>query len=65
MATSVMIQNIVRAEVRQHEGGQPFDTVKVTDNRGGTVTMFVNFGDGKSVADAINAAVAPAVEVAA
>lgn len=67
MSLSINIQNITAATV-QHLGGgefhQPFDCVNVI-NDGGYVAMFLPAGTGQAVADAINAAIAPAMVEAA
>lgn len=62
------IQHIASAAAYSHSAGQfsgPFDTVKVSDDSGASVTLFLPDGTGQSVADAINAAVKPAIVEAA
>lgn len=67
MSLSANIQNISGATV-QHLGGgefhQPFDCVNVITG-GGYVAMFLPAGTGQAVADAINAALRPAIVEAA
>lgn len=68
MATSASIQNIDRAESTSHAGGEfcaAFDSVMVTDTSGGYIVLFFPSGTGEAVADAINAAIPPAIEDAA
>lgn len=68
MSTSASIQNITNAEATSHAAGEfcaAFDSVKVTDDRGGYLLLFLPSGAGVAVADAICAAIAPALEVAA
>ena len=68
MTVRASIQNIDSAIAQAHGAGDfhtPFDTVNVKSRDGGYIDLFLPSGTGKSVADAINAAVAPAVEVAA
>lgn len=59
------IQHIARASAHTHDAGAftgPFDTVTVAvDSGGAAVTLFLPDGTGQSVADAINAAVKPAI----
>lgn len=62
------IQHIARASAHTHDAGTfngPFDTVKVAIDNGASVTLFLPHGTGHSVADAINAAVKPAIVEAA
>lgn len=62
------IQHIASAAAHSHGAGQfsaPFDSVTVSDDSGSSVTLFLPHGTGQSVADAINAAVKPAIVEAA
>lgn len=58
MAISIDIQRIVAASVKTVPGGKDsFDVVKIKTDNGAEATIFLPLGTGKSVADAINAAV--------
>lgn len=62
------IHHIARAVARSYGAGWssgPFDAVKVSDDSGASVTLFLPNGTGQSVAAAINAAVKPAIVEAA
>ena len=62
------IQRIASATAHQHGAGEfsgPFDTVVLTGNGLASVTLFLPASTGQSVADAINAAVKPAIVEAA
>jgi len=67
MSLSTNILNITGATVQHCGGGefhQPFDCVNVITG-GGYVALFLPAGTGQSVADAINAAISPAMAEAA
>ena len=68
MSTTAAIQNIHSAMAFRHGAGEfceAFDTVKIESTNGGYIDLFLPHGTGQAVADAINAAVKPADEVAA
>lgn len=67
MNVTVNIQRIAKAAAHNHYGKgafADFDTVDVI-SEGGRVAMFLPAGTGQAVADAINAAIAPAMVEAA
>lgn len=67
MSLSINIQNITEARAHRHDGQAyfaAFDSVDVL-TKSGRVTMFLPAGTGQAVADAINAAIAPAMAEAA
>ena len=66
MTTSVAMQNIDKAIANSHDAGDfcaAFDVVKISSIGGGYIDLFLPPNTGQAIADAINAAVAPAVEV--
>lgn len=67
MSLYMNVQNITEARAVQHDGQAhlaAFDSVDVR-TQGGRVTLFLPAGTGQAVADAINAAIAPAMVEAA
>lgn len=67
MSIYAHVQNITGATVQHCGGGefhQPFDCVNVR-TEGGRVSLFLPAGTGQAVADAINAAISPAMAEAA
>lgn len=67
MSVNVHFQHIKSAVHKTLRAGNSdaFDAVDIQDESGGCVTLFLRADTGRAVADAINAAIAPAVAEAA
>ena len=65
MTMSINVQNILVATCETFDAGEfheSFDVVKIMDNSGGCVNLFLPHGKGPSVASAINAALSEVSE---
>jgi hypothetical protein len=59
MSVSVTVHHVKSAASRSFADPNGFDVAEVFEKNGSSVTIYLPFGTGQAVADAINAAIKP------